>query len=75
MALKAVEKPSGLSRQMSDLDPGGSDPEEGSNGCKRGNILEPEAGFGVVGGVKRSVWCIVQYASKKMTILRWREED
>lgn len=29
---------------------------------------------GTVHGVTRSVWCIVRYAEKKMTILRWREE-
>jgi len=30
---------------------------------------------GTVHGVKRTVWCIVRYANKQMTILQWREED
>jgi general secretion pathway protein K len=31
--------------------------------------------IGTVHGVKRTVWCIVRYANKQMTILQWREED
>ncbi len=30
---------------------------------------------GVVHGVKKQISCIVQYANRNMTILRWREED
>lgn len=30
---------------------------------------------GIVGGVRRQVWCIARYADKRLTILRWREED
>lgn len=30
---------------------------------------------GTVHGVKRTVWCIVRYANRQMTILQWREED
>lgn len=31
--------------------------------------------IGDVHGVKRTVWCIVRYANKSLTILRWREEE
>ena len=30
---------------------------------------------GTVGGVRRTVWCIARYSNRKLTILRWREED
>ena len=30
---------------------------------------------GTVHGVKREIWCIARYENKKLTILRWREED
>jgi len=30
--------------------------------------------IGEVQGVKRGIWCIVEYSGGKMTILRWREE-
>jgi len=30
---------------------------------------------GTVHSVKKTVWCIVRYANKQMTILQWREEE
>ena len=30
---------------------------------------------GEINGVPRTLWCIVRYESKKLTIVRWREDD
>jgi len=45
------------------------------------NYLTTDSGIyritctGNVHGVTRTIWCIVRYANKQMTVLQWREED
>ena len=54
LGIKPVEKTKACSddiRLMGDLDPGGCDPKESTDGAERGNVLEPVAGFGMIGGV------------------------
>lgn len=30
---------------------------------------------GIVHGVRRQIWCVVEYSNKSLTVLRWREQD
>jgi len=45
------------------------------------NLISTHSGIyritstGEINGVPRSLWCIVQVSGKKLTVLRWREDD
>ncbi len=66
---ESFKSPSDFAARIPELDPRVSKLISTSSGVYR--IIST----GEINGVSRALWCIVRYDKRKMTILRWREDD